>query len=325
MRLVVHLDQLFHRNVGVDLGSGESRVAQQFLDVSQVCAAVEQVRGERMAQCVWTDVMYARAEANVLFHQTSDRARRYARALVIQDERLGVAFGSRRMLQETFTHVEVVLQGPRGRIAERHNTFFAALTEHAQQFALEIDVAEIELDQFRNAHAGRIEQFEDGPVALSEIGFNVRGLNEADGVFDGKMDGQLLFLARSRDQLCRIQFDDAFAHQKLEECAQRGELSGYRRLLLFVSVKNRQPLANRQVIDLSDVRFFSLSIVCICGRQIIEELEDVTFVIAQGVRAHVALVAQMVKELSEKVIDHGVRLSRFRFIQRLLEVRSIRI
>jgi hypothetical protein len=43
------------------------------------------------------------------------------------------------------------------------------------------------------------------------------------------------------------------------------------------------------------------------------------------VRAHVALVAQMVKELSEKVIDHGVRLSRFRFIQRLLEVRSIRI
>ena len=72
MRLVVHLDQLFHRNVGVDLGSGKSRVAQQFLNVAQVGAAVQQMRGERMAQRVWTDVMYARAEANVLFDQASD-------------------------------------------------------------------------------------------------------------------------------------------------------------------------------------------------------------------------------------------------------------
>ncbi len=71
MRLVVHLDQLFHRNVGVDLGSGETRVAEQFLNVPQVRAAVEQVRGKRMAQCVRADVMYTCAEANVFFHQTA--------------------------------------------------------------------------------------------------------------------------------------------------------------------------------------------------------------------------------------------------------------
>ena len=46
MRLVVNLDQLLHRNVGVDLRRGKTRVAEKFLNVSQVGAAVEQVGGE---------------------------------------------------------------------------------------------------------------------------------------------------------------------------------------------------------------------------------------------------------------------------------------
>src|SRR6266853_869238 len=70
-------------------------------------------------------------------------------------------------------------------------------------------------------------------------------------------------------------------------------------------MKSREPLANRQVIDLPDVRLVSFSLVRVCGRQIIKELQEVAFVIAQGVRAHVALVAQVVEELSEKLIDHA--------------------
>ena len=46
VRLVVNLDQLLHRNVSVDLRSGKSRVAEKFLNVPQVSAAVEQVGGE---------------------------------------------------------------------------------------------------------------------------------------------------------------------------------------------------------------------------------------------------------------------------------------
>lgn len=72
MRLVVHLDQFFHRNVCVDLGSRKARVAEQFLDVAQVGAAVEQVRSKRMAERMWTDVVNAGAEANVFFDHTAD-------------------------------------------------------------------------------------------------------------------------------------------------------------------------------------------------------------------------------------------------------------
>src|SRR5205807_9003275 len=52
MRFVVNLDQFFHRNVSVNLGGGEPRVAQQFLNVAQVGAAVEQMRGKGMTQRV---------------------------------------------------------------------------------------------------------------------------------------------------------------------------------------------------------------------------------------------------------------------------------
>lgn len=46
MRLVVDLDQLLHRNMRVDLRGRKPRMAQEFLNVAEVCAAVEQVRGE---------------------------------------------------------------------------------------------------------------------------------------------------------------------------------------------------------------------------------------------------------------------------------------
>ena len=72
MRFVVDLDQLLHRNVRVNLRSRETRVAQQLLDVAQVCAAVEQVRRKRVSQGVWTDVVHPRADAYVFLNHSSN-------------------------------------------------------------------------------------------------------------------------------------------------------------------------------------------------------------------------------------------------------------
>ena len=72
MSFVVDLDQLLHRDVCVDLRSRETRVAQQLLDVAQVCAAVEQVRGKRVSQGVWTDVVHPRTDPYVLLNHPSD-------------------------------------------------------------------------------------------------------------------------------------------------------------------------------------------------------------------------------------------------------------
>jgi len=52
MRAVVYLDQLFHRDLSIDLCGREASVTQEFLDVTKVCTAIEQVRRECVPQAM---------------------------------------------------------------------------------------------------------------------------------------------------------------------------------------------------------------------------------------------------------------------------------
>jgi len=69
-------------------------------------------------------------------------------------------------------------------------------------------------------------------------------------------------------------------------------------------MKTRQPFTNSQVIDLVNVGFISLAGLFVSGREKLEELLQVTLVITQSVRADVALVTQVIEELSAKLIEH---------------------
>src|ERR1041384_8455271 len=118
---------------------------------------------------------------------------------------------------------------------------------------------------------------------------------------------QLLFFARRRHYFRGVGFDDAFAHQELEEGPQRCEFPRDGSLLFLVRVRRRQPLTNCQMIDLGERRLVSLSVL-ISRSQVIEELAQVAFVIPQRVRADVALVAQVIEELREKISEHSTAL-----------------
>ena len=85
MSFVVNLNQFFHRYMSVDLGSGQTGMAQEFLNVTKIRPTVEQMRSERVPQRVGADVVNAGAQFDVLFDQTADGAGRHSRALVIQD------------------------------------------------------------------------------------------------------------------------------------------------------------------------------------------------------------------------------------------------
>src|SRR5207248_1198491 len=78
-------------------------------------------------------------------------------------------------------------------------------------------------------------------------------LDEADRVFDGEMVRQLLLKARRGHELRRIHLDDALAQEELKEGAQGRELARDGGLLLLRRVELREPLADRDVIDLLDV------------------------------------------------------------------------
>jgi hypothetical protein len=51
-----HLPQAVRGDVGVDLGGGDVGVAEQGLDDAEVCAALQQVGGEGVAQHVGADL-----------------------------------------------------------------------------------------------------------------------------------------------------------------------------------------------------------------------------------------------------------------------------
>src|SRR5439155_8000691 len=137
------------------------------------------------------------------------------------------------------THDDIIFQSFRRRVTERHDALFASFAEYAKQFVLEIDVAEVELHQLRNAHAGGVKQFEDGPVTLAEFSFSVGCLNKTDSIFNRKMGWQLLFLAWGGNEFRRVKFDNAFAHEELKKRAQGSELAGNRSLSFVMRVQRR--------------------------------------------------------------------------------------
>ena len=74
MGLAIDIDQLGGADVRVALRGGELRVAQQFLDGSQVRPTLEQMRGKRMTQRVRADAQSHAALRHVPAQQPVDAA-----------------------------------------------------------------------------------------------------------------------------------------------------------------------------------------------------------------------------------------------------------
>src|SRR5918993_1762371 len=87
MTLPVRLDQLCGVEVCIALRRAQPSVAEQLLDRAQVGAALEQVRGKRVAQRVRADAEPGAALPHVLAHESIDAPRREAVSLVVQEQR----------------------------------------------------------------------------------------------------------------------------------------------------------------------------------------------------------------------------------------------
>ena len=67
-------------------------MTEQFLDVAQVGAAVEQVRRKRMTQCVRANVIPSCADAYVLFNHAAHGTGSYSCSLVVEKQRFRFTF-----------------------------------------------------------------------------------------------------------------------------------------------------------------------------------------------------------------------------------------
>ncbi len=81
---VINFDKFFHRNVRINLRRGKSRVSEQFLNVAQIRARIEKMRGEGMAQRMRRNfAVDFGAEFDVFINHSPDAARGDARALIV--------------------------------------------------------------------------------------------------------------------------------------------------------------------------------------------------------------------------------------------------
>src|SRR6185436_8818721 len=112
--LVVYLDQLFHRDVCVNLSSRKAGVPEQRLNVALIGAAVEQMRGKRMSESVWADIVHAGAKPYVFFNEAANRPRGHPSSLVVENQWLRVSFCCRRFHEKGFAHRKIIFQSFQG-------------------------------------------------------------------------------------------------------------------------------------------------------------------------------------------------------------------
>jgi hypothetical protein len=94
MRLFVDLFEAVKAHLGVNLGGADVFVSEQFLHGAQVCPAIEQMHGERVAQGVGRDVFLDARAGGVLFEFVPEADSAQRRAAVVQKQRVAGAFGA---------------------------------------------------------------------------------------------------------------------------------------------------------------------------------------------------------------------------------------
>ena len=184
MRLVVHLGEMLPVEVGVDLGGADAGVAEHFLHRPQVARRLQHMGGERVAQHVRVNVLaQARLQGPAVEPQLH-AARGEAGAALADEEGGRVGARQRQPVRQP--------GGNRGQglLSHRHDAGLVALAGDLRFARLQVEVVEIEPDQFRQAQAGRIEQLEHGAVACQQgiVGCRRRAAVEQLGAGIGRQD-----------------------------------------------------------------------------------------------------------------------------------------
>jgi len=168
--VVVGFLNLVGGEVGIDLGRAQRLMAQQFLDDAEVGTIVEHVGGKAVSKRVGTDAGIQACLEEVLVEFASDRACRKALAVLVDEKGVLIEVGFSRV---GITEGEVALDGLQGCRADGGKSFSFSFTADMEDLAEEVDVSEVEGDQFADAQARGVEGFHDGEVAGTEHGVGI--------------------------------------------------------------------------------------------------------------------------------------------------------
>ncbi len=93
--------------------------------------------------------------------------------------------------------------------------------------AAAVDVIQLKGREFRPTHAGGIEHLQDGPISPIEVVVRIRRLQQASGLLDGEVVGELPLSSGRLEMLRGIPFEDALCDQESEVGPGRGPGPSY--------------------------------------------------------------------------------------------------
>src|SRR5688500_758472 len=150
MSFVIHRGQGIQIQMRILLRRRQTRVPQQFLYHAQVCAAIEKVRGETMAQAVRPHLDRNSRLLQMLVDDARHAPGRDPLAAIIEkDRRLALA----GKLPAPALLLAVIAQRLHGDLTDRNDPLFGALADHPNNAELKIDVGPIEADQLTDTRS----------------------------------------------------------------------------------------------------------------------------------------------------------------------------
>jgi hypothetical protein len=159
--------QAFHAlasDMGVDLGSGEIRVAEQHLHDSQVSPMIEKVGGKRMAQRVRRKWFVDAGGLRVTFDEVPERLSGHRFASSSRKEMIGSS------LPEDLTP-SALLETPQpiDRFGtEGYEALAIAFAHHSHDALIEIHLRVTQTHELRDAQSGGIEKLEHRAITKPE-------------------------------------------------------------------------------------------------------------------------------------------------------------
>lgn len=152
-------------DVGVDLGRFDSGVAEQFLDIADVCSATVHVGGAGVTKEMAGAGLVDAAAFEEFFDPVAEVGGGEAGAVAAEEE-CGLA---RQVMEERAGVGEIAVEPGGGALADGQHPAFAALAlAHEQRAGGGIVVAAVEPGHFAAPDASGVEEFEHGAVAQAE-------------------------------------------------------------------------------------------------------------------------------------------------------------
>jgi len=210
-------------DLGIDLCRGKGTVAEEFLDCSKVHSRFQKMGGKCVTQRVRVEMVEIRRGANREVELAADGSIAEAAAALVDEQRFTLVSDASAPMSAVG---EIGLEGLRSGPSERDEALFATFAAHPNHPLTELDITEVEGNEFANAEPRGVKELHRRAVTAPSGGVGKSLKKFLDCVAIGNL-GCSMDVVRVGDRVCRGRIEDVLGNQEAEIGPERSERTRY--------------------------------------------------------------------------------------------------